>query len=228
MPSELGPISPGDMNESIEEAGSNRTSSGSETQENPQGSSGEDESDQRDQNASAANDGSNISSDAEREVAEILGRIFNGVNQQQTARSQGDTVSDQFNRSIDTFDGIMGQEQQATSNTGIDRTNEPAGAGEDSNEGEMSSVVGQESENTVIAGGQMNEGFESQASEQGDDSFGEGILDGYARVSAIEGCDDENIVAQQLCEAATLEEDPFLRAALWREYNLYREILESQ
>jgi hypothetical protein len=31
-----------------------------------------------------------------------------------------------------------------------------------------------------------------------------------------------------LCEAATEEKDPFLRAALWNEYNEYRRILARQ
>ena len=38
----------------------------------------------------------------------------------------------------------------------------------------------------------------------------------------VEGCEDEDIVARQLCELATQEEDPFLRADLWDEYNEYR------
>ena len=35
-------------------------------------------------------------------------------------------------------------------------------------------------------------------------------------------------VARQLCEAATKEEDPFLRAALWDEYNEYKKIIARQ
>jgi hypothetical protein len=41
----------------------------------------------------------------------------------------------------------------------------------------------------------------------------------------VEGCDDSDTVARQLCEAATQEQDPFLRAALWDEYNEYKRIL---
>ena len=44
----------------------------------------------------------------------------------------------------------------------------------------------------------------------------------------VEGCEDEDIVARQLCELATREEDPFLRADLWDEYNEYRRILAGQ
>jgi len=44
----------------------------------------------------------------------------------------------------------------------------------------------------------------------------------------VEGCEDDDTVARQLCEAATDEEDPFLRAALWDEYNEYKRILARQ
>ena len=44
----------------------------------------------------------------------------------------------------------------------------------------------------------------------------------------VEGCNDEDKVARQLCEAATEEGDPFLRAALWNEYNEYKNIILRQ
>ena len=44
----------------------------------------------------------------------------------------------------------------------------------------------------------------------------------------VEGCEDVDKVARQLCEAATKEEDPFLRAALWDEYNEYKKIVARQ
>lgn len=47
-------------------------------------------------------------------------------------------------------------------------------------------------------------------------------------VATVEGCDDRDRVARQLCEAATKEDDPFLRAALWDEYNEYKKILARQ
>ncbi len=44
-----------------------------------------------------------------------------------------------------------------------------------------------------------------------------------------EGCeDDEKVFTRQLCEAAMKEEDPFLRSALWDEYNGYKKILARQ
>jgi hypothetical protein len=47
-------------------------------------------------------------------------------------------------------------------------------------------------------------------------------------VAAVKGCGDPDKVARQLCEAATQEADPFLRAALWDEYNQYKKILARQ
>ena len=44
----------------------------------------------------------------------------------------------------------------------------------------------------------------------------------------VEGCEDTDKVARQLCEAATKEEDPLLRAALWDEYNEYKKIIAPQ
>jgi hypothetical protein len=46
--------------------------------------------------------------------------------------------------------------------------------------------------------------------------------------AAVKGCADTDKVARQLCEAATQESDPFLRAALWDEYNQYKKILARQ
>ncbi len=43
-----------------------------------------------------------------------------------------------------------------------------------------------------------------------------------------QGCeDDEKLLTRQLCEAAMKEEDPFLRSALWDEYDGYKKILAS-
>ena len=47
-------------------------------------------------------------------------------------------------------------------------------------------------------------------------------------VAAVKGCGEPDKVARQLCEAATQEKDPFLRAALWDEYNQYKKILARQ
>ena len=167
------------------------------------------------------------SSGGDRTTAEILSRIFNGMNQQINGSDQNASASDQFDQSLDTFDGIMGEEQQAISNTGVDRANEPSRGEGASDEAGMQRVVLGGTEEIVIAGGEMGGDIDSQAAQSSADSTNDTALESYARVSSVEGCSDEDIVAQQLCEAATLEEDPFLRAALWREYNQYREILDS-
>jgi hypothetical protein len=44
-------------------------------------------------------------------------------------------------------------------------------------------------------------------------------------VATVQGCNDQDRVARQLCEAATQEQDPFLRAALWDEYNEYKKLV---
>jgi hypothetical protein len=44
----------------------------------------------------------------------------------------------------------------------------------------------------------------------------------------VQGCNDTDKVARQLCEAATAENDPFLRASLWEEYNQYKKIVARQ
>jgi hypothetical protein len=46
-----------------------------------------------------------------------------------------------------------------------------------------------------------------------------------AAVATVQGCNDQDRVARQLCEAATKENDPFLRAALWDEYNEYKKLI---
>ena len=47
-------------------------------------------------------------------------------------------------------------------------------------------------------------------------------------VAMVEGCEDNDPILRQLCEAATKEEDPFLRATFWEEYNEYKKILTRQ
>ena len=46
-----------------------------------------------------------------------------------------------------------------------------------------------------------------------------------AAVASVAGCNDQDRVARQLCEAATEEKDPFLRGALWDEYNEYKKLV---
>ena len=41
----------------------------------------------------------------------------------------------------------------------------------------------------------------------------------------VEGCVDRNVVAKQLCEIASQEQDPLLREALWAEYVQYLRLI---
>ena len=90
---------------------------------------------------------------------------------------------------------------------------------------------GADSGGTPTGGGQSGGG---QAGGSGDnDAAGQrpvlarAVLPDEPPVS-VEGCEDTDKVARQLCEAATKEEDPLLRAALWDEYNEYKKILARQ
>jgi len=73
------------------------------------------------------------------------------------------------------------------------------------------------------SGGQTDQG--SARSGSVDPDFGNGA---DANAKTVKGCEDTDKVARQLCEAATQEADPFLRAALWDEYNEYKKILARQ
>jgi hypothetical protein len=75
------------------------------------------------------------------------------------------------------------------------------------------------------------EGGGSVAGAGGSDTPGEQHVfrqDIEAPTKTVEGCEDTDKVARQLCEAATAEKDPFLRSALWDEYNEYKKILARQ
>jgi hypothetical protein len=78
--------------------------------------------------------------------------------------------------------------------------------------------------------GEEQGGGESPAEEAGDGGGSEG--EGAAvrdlgpdteTFGSVEGCADQDRVARQLREAA--EDDPFLRAALWDEYNEYKKLV---
>lgn len=111
---------------------------------------------------------------------------------------------DEFDRALEDFDNVISEEQEAIAR----------GSGEAADEA-VASAGGS---------GVMGSGEPSQSGERA-------IIGGPAgaprdRTSAqVEGCNDDDTVARQLCEAATMEQDPFLRAALWDEYNQYKRIL---
>jgi hypothetical protein len=122
-----------------------------------------------------------------------------------------------FERALEEFDELMGQEQEAIARTGVgsaaDRVFQGAAAG-----------------NTDDVFGLPEEGGGVGASGGSEPGTAPPIPGGGNAEPTInvEGCEDPDKVARQLCEAATDEKDPFLRAALWNEYNEYRKILARQ
>jgi hypothetical protein len=119
----------------------------------------------------------------------------------------------------------MGAEQEAIARSGggsaadeaLREAGRPGGSAEG---GELGGSAGGDG-----VGGGENQGGDQGGSRQGG-SGGGGRDD--LETATVEGCNDQEKVARQLCEAATKEADPFLRAALWDEYNEYRKILARQ
>ena len=131
-----------------------------------------------------------------------------------------------FNESLEDFDEIMGAEQEAIARSGVG-TAADEGFGSDG----ASGAGGPGGEGADGAGGQPT-GGQAGGSGESDAASGRRVL---ARAvlsdeppETVEGCEDDDTVARQLCEAATKEEDPLLRAALWDEYNEYKSILAGQ
>ncbi len=125
-----------------------------------------------------------------------------------------------FNQSLEDFDQIMGAEQEQMAAQGIgsaaDDVFREAGAVGGSVGGEMQ---GQE-QGAGTTGG--------NTSQVGAPIFTRSGPTTESTTPQVDGCEDEDKVARQLCEAATSEEDPFLRGALWNEYNEYKTILARQ
>ncbi|MBD08017.1 MAG: hypothetical protein CMD70_04775 [Gammaproteobacteria bacterium] len=126
-----------------------------------------------------------------------------------------------FNQSLEDFDQIMGAEQEQIAAQGIgsaadDVFREAGAVGGNVGSGE---IQGQEQ------GAGATGGNNSQA---GAPIFTRSETSTNSTAPQVEGCEDEDTVARQLCEAATNEEDPFLRGALWDEYNEYKSILARQ
>jgi hypothetical protein len=126
-----------------------------------------------------------------------------------------------FERALEEFDQQMGEEQETIARTGVgsaaDRAFEDA-AGNVA--GTTDDVFGIPDGGGSVAGGGASSGATAPPIPPGD-SNAEPTVN-------VEGCEDEDKVARQLCEAATEEKDPFLRAAMWNEYNEYRKILARQ
>ncbi|MGE4657407.1 MAG: hypothetical protein AAEI08_00585, partial [Gammaproteobacteria bacterium] len=141
------------------------------------------------------------------------GRWPEGV--QAGAGQQGEGGSDEFDRSLEDFDRIMGAEQESMARTGI-------GTAADEIFRETAEVGGSPEVPVGQAGGNARDNAQEDRFFRADQTTND------ETTATVEGCDNEDKVARQLCEAATEEEDPFLRAALWDEYNEYNKILARQ
>ena len=131
------------------------------------------------------------------------------------AGQQGRGGDDEFDRSLEDFDRIMGAEQASMARAGI-------GTAADEILGQTAEVGG----SPDVPVGQSRGGDSSNSREN--QSFRADETMDEETTPLVEGCEDDDTVARQLCEAATEEEDPFLRAALWEEYNEYNKILARQ
>jgi hypothetical protein len=134
----------------------------------------------------------------------------------------------------------MGKEQEAVARAGggaaADEVLKGAGdAGQGGDEaggpGGSSSGQGGEGGDAASDGG-AGGGSSSRGGRGGSQQAGSTAPDSGAppeeQAASVKGCNDTEKVARQLCEAATAEQDPFLRAALWDEYNEYKKILARQ
>jgi hypothetical protein len=129
----------------------------------------------------------------------------------------GQGGDEEFDKSLGDFDREMGREQDEIAKEG-------GGPAADSTVARDGGGAGD-----TAAGAGGNAGGGNSAG--GGDGSGEGgaaIRDlgpDPAAAMTVEGCNDQDRVARQLCEAATKEADPFLRAALWDEYNEYKKLV---
>jgi hypothetical protein len=127
------------------------------------------------------------------------------------ASGSGNGDGDAFGDSLEDFDEQLGREQEALARSG-------GGAAADETLEEAAGTDG-----SARGGGPGNQ----TSGAQGD--IPDPRIDPNATgAPSIEGCDDSDVTARQLCEYASLEEDPFLKADLWEEYNEYVRILQGR
>lgn len=137
-----------------------------------------------------------------------------------SASTAGD---DEFNRSLGDFDNVMAGEQDQMARAGVGRAaDQVLGSGADGSGDTNSDTNG-------TVNGHINAGdADGQQDQQGSTGSSSGDSGNAKTTSSVKGCNDSDKVARQLCEAATKEQDPFLRASLWDEYNEYKKILARQ
>jgi hypothetical protein len=137
-------------------------------------------------------------------------------------RLQGD---EEIDRSLEEFDELLGQEQEALARSGgTTAADEALGRAGGAGLPEAEAGDGDETADTGQTGGNVA-GARGASCEVRERNFAGGVDEPAA---AVEGCEDDDRVARQLCEAATEERDPFLRAALWDEYEEYLKIVARQ
>lgn len=125
-----------------------------------------------------------------------------------------------FGRSLEEFDAIMGEEQESMARSGVGTAaDEVFGAA-----GDLGNPIG----STEMPTGTGTTGGEDGSNTQNTAPVSQSRSRNDDTAERVEGCNDEDKVARQLCEAATEEGDPFLRAALWNEYNEYKNIILRQ
>jgi hypothetical protein len=125
-----------------------------------------------------------------------------------------------FNRSLEEFDAIMGEERESMARAGVGTAADEAfGAA-----GEIGSPAG----SNEVPVGEGSQGVEGGSETDTPLPVFADRSSAEQTANQVEGCSDQDKVARQLCEAATEEQDPFLRAALWDEYNEYKKILVRQ
>jgi hypothetical protein len=142
---------------------------------------------------------------------------------------------------LEDFDEIMGAEREQMAQQGIGSAADEifreagavgagssAGGGMTTGSGSGSTIAGEGDGQPSGTSGGGNVNSSGGDSTSGSGSVFEQSAPRERTTPQVEGCEDENTVARQLCEAATDEEDPFLRAALWEEYNEYKRILGRQ
>jgi hypothetical protein len=131
-----------------------------------------------------------------------------------TGGAGGQGGDEEFEESLGDFDRGMSREQDelARAGSGPSAYSRVSGAADSGGVGADGGAAGDAS---GVAAGGGSEGDGVAVRDLGPDS---------EALATVEGCNDQDRVARQLCEAATKEDDPFLRAALWDEYNEYRKL----
>jgi hypothetical protein len=126
------------------------------------------------------------------------------------ASEGGDSV---FDESLEEFDEEMNEEQEQLAR---------AGGGQAADEG-----LPTDAERFGGAGNEESD-IGQDVAQPRDLGLGTEVFADRPVNPSVEGCNDEDLVARQLCELATVEEDPFLKGELWREYNEYRRLVAQQ